>query len=53
MDKVQQVHKRTVTDNDRRTVIHWFVTKLSGILICNDRDVKRLKNADQDELYLL
>ena len=24
MEKVQQVHKRTETDNNRRTVIHWF-----------------------------
>ena len=24
MEKVQQVHKRTETDNDGRTVIHWF-----------------------------
>ena len=23
MENVQQVHKRTETDNDRRTVIHW------------------------------
>ena len=23
MEKVQQVHKRTETDNDGRTVIHW------------------------------
>ena len=24
MEKVEQVHKRTETDNNRRTVIHWF-----------------------------
>ena len=25
MEKVQRVHKRTETDNEGRTVIHWFI----------------------------
>ena len=29
------------------------VTKLPDILICNDRNVKRLKNGDQAEFYIV
>ena len=43
MERVQQLHKRTETDNGGRTVIHWLIKSLTELRSFQKRHQKLIQ----------